>query len=53
MEWWLNGFAYRIDIGIGIFILAGFISILITFLTGYKQIASLSTRAPANILKYE
>jgi len=53
MEWWLNGFAYRIDIGIGIFILAGFISMLITFLTGYRQIASLSTSAPANILKYE
>ncbi|NOU61329.1 ABC transporter permease [Marinifilum caeruleilacunae] len=53
MEWWLNGFAYRIEIGIGIFILAGILSILIAFLTIYKQIARLVSSAPAQVLKYE
>ncbi|MDE5417968.1 ABC transporter permease [Labilibaculum sp. DW002] len=53
MEWWLKGFAYRIDIGIGIFILAGVISLSITLLTVYRQIYSLAQKAPARILKYE
>lgn len=53
LEWWLNGFAYRIDIGIGIFILSGIISLLITLLTVYRQICSLVSKAPATILKYE
>ncbi len=53
MEWWLNGFAYRIDIGIGIFILSGFVSLLITFITVYQQIWRLALKAPARVLKYE
>ncbi|MFA9370498.1 MAG: ABC transporter permease [Labilibaculum antarcticum] len=53
MEWWLKGFAYRIDIGIGIFILSGFVSLLITFITVYQQIWRLALKAPARVLKYE
>ncbi|MBL4561088.1 MAG: ABC transporter permease [Labilibaculum sp.] len=53
MEWWLKGFAYRIDIGIGIFILSGFVSLLITFVTVYQQIWKLALKAPAHVLKYE
>ncbi|WP_421918311.1 ABC transporter permease [Marinifilum sp.] len=53
MEWWLHGFAYRIEIGIGIFILAAILSILIAFLTSYKQIARMVYSAPAQILKYQ
>ncbi|PKQ65552.1 hypothetical protein BZG02_00675 [Labilibaculum filiforme] len=53
MEWWLKGFAYRIDIGIGIFILAGFVSLLITFVTVYQQIWRLALKTPAHVLKYE
>lgn len=53
MEWWLKGFAYRIDIGIGIFILSGFVSLLITFITVYQQIWRLALKAPAQVLKYE
>jgi len=53
MEWWLQGFAYRIDIGIGIFILSGFVSLLITFVTIYQQIRKLALKAPARVLKYE
>ncbi|WP_282125167.1 ABC transporter permease [Marinifilum flexuosum] len=53
MEWWLNGFAYRIEMGVGIFILAAGLSLLITLITIYRQIARLVTIAPANVLKYE
>nr|WP_320118437.1 ABC transporter permease [uncultured Marinifilum sp.] len=53
MEWWLKGFAYRIDIGIGIFILSGLLSLLIAFLTIFKQISNLTFKAPSDILKYE
>ncbi|MDQ1769567.1 FtsX-like permease family protein [Labilibaculum sp. A4] len=53
MEWWLKGFAYRIDIGIGIFILSGFVSLLITFLTVYQQIWKLALKTPVRVLKYE
>lgn len=53
MEWWLKGFAFRIELGIGVFVLAGLLSFLIAFLTIYRQIATLVSSAPAKILKYE
>jgi ABC-type antimicrobial peptide transport system permease subunit len=53
MEWWLKGFAYRIDIGIGIFILAAFVSLLISFITVYHQIKRVLVKTPAHMLKYE
>jgi len=53
MEWWLNGFAYRIHIGIGIFIVSAILTFLIAFLTIYKLILSLSGIAPISMLKYE
>ncbi|WP_372754059.1 ABC transporter permease [Labilibaculum sp.] len=53
MEWWLKGFAYRIDIGIGIFILSGFVSLLITFITVYHQIRKVMLKTPSHVLKYE
>jgi len=53
MEWWLTGFAYRVDMEIGIFVLSGFVSLLITFVTVYQQIWSLAKKTPAGVLKYE
>lgn len=53
MEWWLKGFAFRIELGIGVFVLAGLLSFLIAFLTIYRQIATLVSSTPAKILKYE
>lgn len=53
MEWWLKGFAYRIDMGIGVFILSGLLSFLIAFLTMFKQISNLTFKIPSDILKYE
>lgn len=53
MSWWLKGFAYRIELGIGVFILSGILSLSIAFVTVYFQIRRLAARTPASVLKYE
>jgi ABC-type antimicrobial peptide transport system permease subunit len=53
MEWWLTGFAYRISIGLGVFVIALFISIVIALLTIYQQVNQIAKVTPAEILKYE
>eukprot|EP01029_Cantina_marsupialis_P028677 TRINITY_DN777868_c0_g1_i1.p1 TRINITY_DN777868_c0_g1~~TRINITY_DN777868_c0_g1_i1.p1 ORF type:complete len:783 (-),score=61.32 TRINITY_DN777868_c0_g1_i1:2205-4553(-) len=53
MEWWLTGFAYRINISIGAFVFSACISLLLAMVTIYYQIYKLSKIAPASILKYE
>lgn len=53
MEWWLTGFAYRINIGIGVFVFAAVLFITIALVTIFQQIFRLANIAPADILKYE
>lgn len=53
MEWWLKGFAFRIDLGVGVFILSALVSLLITLVVVYHQIMKLALKAPADVLKYE
>jgi putative ABC transport system permease protein len=50
---WLKGFAYRIDIGLGIFALAGAFIILLTFLTISFQSIRAALANPAKSLKTE
>jgi putative ABC transport system permease protein len=53
MQGWLKSFEYRIEIGAGVFLLAGGISLLIAMLTiGYQTIRTAWTQ-PAETLKYE
>jgi putative ABC transport system permease protein len=50
---WLSGFAYHIDIGVGIFAAAGAFIILITFLTTSYQSIRAALTNPAKSLKSE
>jgi putative ABC transport system permease protein len=53
MQGWLKSFEYRIEIGAGVFLIAGGISLLIAVLTiGYQTIRTAWTQ-PAETLKYE
>ncbi|MFC2096440.1 ABC transporter permease [Bacteroidota bacterium] len=53
MSNWLKNYAYKIELGIGIFILSGIILVLITFLTILYQSIKVSNTKPAEVLKYE
>ncbi|MDL5047991.1 ABC transporter permease [Oscillatoria amoena NRMC-F 0135] len=53
MNKWLEGFAYRIDMNIGIFILATLVAIVIALLTVGTQTIKAATTNPANTLRYE
>jgi putative ABC transport system permease protein len=53
MNQWLNGFAYRIPIGIGVFLIAGFSIIAITFLTVSYQSIKAAFRNPVTSLRSE
>jgi ABC-type antimicrobial peptide transport system permease subunit len=50
---WLRNYAYRINIGIEIFILSGAIALLITLLTISYQSIKAATANPVEALKYE
>jgi putative ABC transport system permease protein len=53
MSRWLNEFAYRIHIGLGIFILSGLVTLLIALLTvGYQAIRA-AVANPVDSLRYE
>lgn len=53
MRNWLQNFAYRTQIGVGVFFLTGFISLLIALLTvSYQSIRS-ALSDPAQAVKYE
>ena len=53
MRNWLKGFAYRIDIGIHIFILSGLATLVVAVLTvGFQSIKAALTN-PADTLRYE
>ena len=53
MKKWLKGFAYRIDMGIGIFILSGFAALAISLLTIGFQTLKTGTANPVDSLRYE
>jgi putative ABC transport system permease protein len=53
INWWLNNFAYKTDIGVLSFIAGGIISVLIAILSvGYQSLKAAS-RNPVDSLKYE
>lgn len=53
MSSWLENFAYRIDIGWGIFILSGLISLVISIITVGSQVLRAATSNPVESLRYE
>jgi putative ABC transport system permease protein len=53
MQRWLKSFEYRIEIGAGVFLLAGGISLLIAVLTISYQTIRTAWTQPAETLKYE
>lgn len=53
MQKWLQDFAYRVDVGIGIFVLTGIVTLVIAFATvGYQAVKS-ATANPVDSLRYE
>ena len=53
MQWWLAGFAYRIHLSWIEFVGAGFLSILIAFLTVFHQSYKISTIEPMEAIRHE
>jgi len=53
MDKWLQNFAYRISISWWVFILAGFIALLIALLTVSIQSYKAANRNPVEALRYE
>ncbi|WPP48462.1 ABC transporter permease [Catalinimonas niigatensis] len=53
MDWWLKGFAFRISIGPGIFIIAGLSALLIAWLTVSWQSARAASANPVRSLRNE
>ncbi|MGH7494337.1 MAG: ABC transporter permease [bacterium] len=53
MNWWLQGFAYRIEIGWWIFALAGGLALLIALLTVSTQAIRAALANPVEALRYE
>ena len=53
MEKWLQNFAYKINIGIGIFIISGMLALIIAMLTVSIHAIRAATANPVKSLKYE
>jgi putative ABC transport system permease protein len=53
MNRWLEDFAYRIEIGPGVFILAGGLALVIALLTVSYQAIRAATANPVESLRYE
>jgi putative ABC transport system permease protein len=53
MNHWLQNFAYRIDIGLGLFILAAILALTIALLTICYQAVKAAWGNPVNALRYE
>ena len=53
MQLWLDGFAYRISIGIMTFVLSAALSLLVSFTTISFQAIKSAQANPAHVLKYE
>lgn len=53
MERWLQAYAYRIELGIGVFLVAGFVAALIAGLTVSYQSLKAALADPVKALRYE
>ncbi|GAB5520200.1 MAG: ABC transporter permease [Rhodothermales bacterium] len=53
MTQWLSDFAYRIDLGVGVFALAGALALSIALLTVSYQALKVARANPINALRYE
>jgi putative ABC transport system permease protein len=53
MNKWLQNFAYRINISLWIFLLAGFLALLIALLTVSWQSYKAASKNPVEALRYE
>jgi putative ABC transport system permease protein len=53
MNSWLESFAYRIDVGISVFFIAGFLSLLVSVFTVMSQVIKASLSNPVDSLRYE
>jgi putative ABC transport system permease protein len=53
MNRWLENFAYRIELGLGTFVLAGVLALVIAFITVSFQAVKAATANPVDALKYE
>jgi ABC-type antimicrobial peptide transport system permease subunit len=53
MNQWLDGFAYRVPIGLGVFLIAAFSIIAITFLTVSYESFKAAFRNPVTSLRSE
>ena len=53
MNQWLSDFAYRIDLGIGTFILGGILTFLVVIGTVGTQAIQTARRNPVETLRYE
>ena len=53
MNQWLQGFAYRIEIGFGVFLVAGAAALVVALLTVAYQALKAATANPVEALKYE
>ena len=53
MQRWLNDFAYRVEIGVGTFVLAGVLALLIAVLTVSYQAIKAALADPVKSLRYE
>jgi putative ABC transport system permease protein len=52
-NWWLQNFAYRVDIGVGILLVSGVVAFLIAGLTISYQAIKAATGDPVKALRYE
>lgn len=53
IDQWLASFAYRIDVGIGVFALTGGLTLIIAIITISYNAVKVSLKQPAETLKYE
>ena len=53
MKQWLQNFAFRTTIGIGIFLMSGFLALLIAIITVGFQAARAASANPVDSLRYE
>ncbi len=53
MSRWLNEFAYRIHIGVGIFVLSGFVALLLAVITVGCQATRAAVANPVDAIRYE
>jgi putative ABC transport system permease protein len=53
MRRWLQGFAYRIDMDLGIFLLSGFLALVVALMTVSYQALKAASANPAHSLRHE